>query len=146
FPCQGRPCGCASAADCWQGDCCCFTLAEKVAWADAHGVEPPAHARERAAACCSHGSCCSEPTPGCRACAARARSAPAVIPTLFAARCGGGRAQVGLLGIEPGLVPAPPAVVPGPPTAAAPRVFLDRFTSVNHAPAIPPPRSSRPDC
>lgn len=41
FPCRGHRCGCASPAACWAGDCCCFTLAEKIAWAEARGVEPP---------------------------------------------------------------------------------------------------------
>ena len=31
YPCQFRPCGCASSDLCWKGDCCCFTLEEKLA-------------------------------------------------------------------------------------------------------------------
>lgn len=45
YPCQKRPCGCFSAEQCWAGDCCCFTLEEKLAWAEANGVEPPEHVR-----------------------------------------------------------------------------------------------------
>jgi hypothetical protein len=45
FPCQNRPCGCATSEQCWKGDCCCFTLEEKLVWADEHGVEPPEHVR-----------------------------------------------------------------------------------------------------
>ncbi len=40
FPCQNRPCGCASADQCWK-QCCCFTNAEKLVWAKANGVTPP---------------------------------------------------------------------------------------------------------
>ncbi len=40
FPCQNRPCGCASAEQCWK-QCCCFTNAEKVVWARENGVTPP---------------------------------------------------------------------------------------------------------
>lgn len=40
FPCQNRPCGCASAEQCWK-QCCCFTNAEKLVWAKANGVTPP---------------------------------------------------------------------------------------------------------
>ncbi len=40
FPCQHRVCGCRSADQCWKS-CCCFTNAQKVAWAEAHRVEPP---------------------------------------------------------------------------------------------------------
>jgi len=45
YPCQFRPCGCASSDLCWKGDCCCFTLEEKLEWADVNGIEPPAHVR-----------------------------------------------------------------------------------------------------
>ncbi|MFQ3651974.1 MAG: hypothetical protein SNJ75_16755 [Gemmataceae bacterium] len=48
FPCQFRPCGCLTAEECWAGDCCCFTLQEKIAWADARGVAVPAAARAKA--------------------------------------------------------------------------------------------------
>jgi len=41
YPCQSRPCGCLSSQQCWAGDCCCFTLEEKVSWAKEHGVNPP---------------------------------------------------------------------------------------------------------
>lgn len=41
FPCQSHACGCRSAEACW-ADCCCFTLEEKLAWARANGVTPPA--------------------------------------------------------------------------------------------------------
>ena len=40
FPCQNRPCGCASAEQCWK-QCCCFTNVEKVAWAKKNGVKLP---------------------------------------------------------------------------------------------------------
>jgi hypothetical protein len=40
FPCQSRACGCRSAAQC-QKKCCCFSRAEKVAWARRQG---PHHA------------------------------------------------------------------------------------------------------
>lgn len=40
FPCQHHGCGCVSAEACWNG-CCCFTPAERRAWARKHGVIPP---------------------------------------------------------------------------------------------------------
>ena len=43
FPCQDHACGCATAEQCWAGDCCCFTLEEKVAWAAVNDVTPPEH-------------------------------------------------------------------------------------------------------
>lgn len=40
FPCQNRPCGCENAQQCWDA-CCCFSDAEKLAWAQANHVTPP---------------------------------------------------------------------------------------------------------
>lgn len=40
FPCMHSGCGCNSAERCWSS-CCCHTLAERLAWARAHGVRPP---------------------------------------------------------------------------------------------------------
>jgi len=41
FPCQGHSCGCHNAVECWR-HCCCYSPEEKLAWAKAHGVNPPA--------------------------------------------------------------------------------------------------------
>lgn len=43
FPCQDHACGCQSAEECWR-HCCCFSPEERWAWAEQHGVEPPAYA------------------------------------------------------------------------------------------------------
>jgi len=43
FPCQNHACGCTSAEQCWR-HCCCYTAEEKLAWARANRVEPPAYA------------------------------------------------------------------------------------------------------
>jgi len=40
YPCMDRPCGCASAEQCWKS-CCCFTNQEKVVWAAKHAVQLP---------------------------------------------------------------------------------------------------------
>ncbi|QDT89916.1 hypothetical protein [Gimesia algae] len=47
FPCQHRPCGCASAEQCWK-QCCCFTNAEKIVWARDNGIIPPDYVVEAA--------------------------------------------------------------------------------------------------
>jgi hypothetical protein len=39
FPCMDKPCGCATAEQCFT-KCCCHTLAERLAWAKARGLEP----------------------------------------------------------------------------------------------------------
>lgn len=41
FPCQHHRCGCTSAEQCWKR-CCCFSHQQKMAWARAQGVTPPA--------------------------------------------------------------------------------------------------------
>ncbi len=48
FPCEARPCGCDSAAKCWE-KCCCHTDEQKIAWAEKNGVEPPSFLVERVA-------------------------------------------------------------------------------------------------
>ena len=39
-PCSGHRCGCGSAEQCWKS-CCCFSTAEKLAWARRNGITPP---------------------------------------------------------------------------------------------------------
>lgn len=75
FPCQNSPCGCLTAAQCWD-KCCCNSDREKLAWAEANGVAAPAFLIERVdraqaadglpgrlATCCQavpkQSSCCS---------------------------------------------------------------------------------------
>jgi len=41
YPCQDHACGCNSAAQCWD-NCCCFSPAERLAWAQEHNVAIPA--------------------------------------------------------------------------------------------------------
>ena len=45
FPCQDRACGCRNAEECWRR-CCCFSAAERQAWARSHGVTPPPDAEK----------------------------------------------------------------------------------------------------
>ncbi|HUG67663.1 MAG TPA: hypothetical protein VMM76_07920 [Pirellulaceae bacterium] len=65
FPCQGGSCGCASAVQCWQS-CCCTSVAERLAWADANAVNPPAFFLDLLAASTENqlankpGNCCSD--------------------------------------------------------------------------------------
>lgn len=65
FICQGHACGCSSAEQCWR-DCCCYTPAERLAWATAHNVKLPAEvqsalvaAAHRPAACDDDHDCCA---------------------------------------------------------------------------------------
>jgi hypothetical protein len=146
FPCQANPCGCSTSEECWAGDCCCFTLEEKVAWADAHGVEPPAHARAAVAArkvkpkpaCCAERSCCS-PTS-----AAPAPAKPVVkwASAALVRKCRG-EAPADSLKLQVSVPPACPSEVRAPrPACGRVTAFAANpfFTFVR--PPIPPPRVS----
>lgn len=63
FPCMHKACGCRTAADCWNS-CCCNTNAQKLAWAQQRGIQPPQHViagakREHQSAVAASRSCCS---------------------------------------------------------------------------------------
>ena len=71
FPCMDKPCGCATAEQCF-ANCCCHTPAERLAWAKAHSVEPAVLvALERRIAA---DAAPTEPAGGC--CAAKAKRKP----------------------------------------------------------------------
>lgn len=49
FPCQQHRCGCQTASQCWLS-CCCFSKADRIAWANQYGAEEhslPAGVEER---------------------------------------------------------------------------------------------------
>jgi hypothetical protein len=73
FPCMDKPCGCATAEQCFSS-CCCNTPAELLAWAEAHRLDPATLTALQkratdplptpdAASCCSSGdeapACCA---------------------------------------------------------------------------------------
>jgi hypothetical protein len=70
FPCMDRPCGCATAEQCFTS-CCCNTPAETLAWATAHRVEPAVLAALKrrvagdrpAVVNATKSSCCSSKAP-----------------------------------------------------------------------------------
>jgi hypothetical protein len=80
FPCEGCACGCVSARHCWTS-CCCHSLDERLAWAEANGIAIPreialvayrhleSKAREaNLPACCRHEgaqphACCAHDAP-----------------------------------------------------------------------------------
>lgn len=75
FPCQNRPCGCRSAEQCWK-NCCCFTNAQKLAWARTHGVKPPAFV---IAAAATEKSAKVRVAGGCEKCRQAAKSLPVAV-------------------------------------------------------------------
>lgn len=47
YPCENCPCGCGTAQRCWT-KCCCYTPAQRLAWARREGVRPPEFALDAA--------------------------------------------------------------------------------------------------
>jgi hypothetical protein len=164
FPCQNRPCGCLSSEECWAGDCCCFTLEEKLVWADANGVEPPDHVRplvasrkarpsapppkERAACCCdADHEGLEAPTSACPTGDQRAkepthdRASARWVVGLFAQKCRSD-GPAGLFQAEPALPPDP---ISDPIPSIPARTLIDRpcrAASASHRPPTPPPRQA----
>lgn len=67
FPCAHRSCGCRSAQKCWES-CCCFSHAEKVAWARKHGVQIPGESSPQTAeSLVRHAAPASQAAPACHA-------------------------------------------------------------------------------
>ncbi len=156
YPCQSSPCGCLTAEACWQGDCCCLTLEQKLVWAEANGIEPPAHVRplvesrktrpapRKKKPCCAEperpeaSSCCSDPAePGG---AKKPAGGVRWVAGVFAQKCRGGGAG-GVVQTDPAVAPDSTPVAPDRPERPrhpAPR--SDRATPTRHAPPTPPPR------
>ncbi len=145
FPCQGHRCACQSADACWS-HCCCFTLRERLAWAKAHHVAPPAdevagqqddHDHSSSATCCQkHDIDHDRPSAACGHLSDRTSS-----PGVRALKCHG----ISTLWVTSG------AVVPVelPPSWAFDWVVVGRVSAarldlptVVFDPAVPPPRDS----
>jgi len=86
FPCMDKPCGCATAEQCFTS-CCCNTPAETLAWATVHRVEPAVLAAlERRVASGSQvvakatkPSCCSSKAPAAEESCCTVRQPAAVV-------------------------------------------------------------------
>ena len=116
FPCQDRPCGCMSAAQC-ERSCCCFTPAEKAGWADARRAEsePRGWSAPRLR---------DQPNKCCRADGKPAREpdGPTWAAGLFVRHCQGNGPFV-LASLAPCLplgAPAAPLDPPAPPGGSSP--------------------------
>jgi hypothetical protein len=98
FPCMDKPCGCATAEQCFTS-CCCHTPAESLAWARAHDVDAAVLASlerrlgaslPQSASCCSSAkapSCCAEPEPAENAAVASCCAAEATPAAPTSAGC-----------------------------------------------------------
>jgi len=165
YPCENRGCGCVSAEDCWKGDCCWFTLEEKLAWADERGIEPPEHVRpmvkarkNRSASCTTKSDCCAKETEhsasaaDCPECRRNNKSAGDrdCKSTLLALGIGPMVAKCHGLGAAPG-VAFPPATVPdcgcwaiNPPHCIG-TILVTSLNAISSefSPPTPPPKPER---
>jgi hypothetical protein len=132
FPCMFDACGCRSAEQCWRS-CCCHIARERLAWAKAHQVRPPAvvvAAAKREARLQS---------PGGRACCQSAGE-NAALSLVAALRCRGAHEYVA--GV--------PICLPPPPVAWRPMLSFVEHAHVAslptpswvESPPAPPPRSA----
>ncbi|MFO0938964.1 MAG: hypothetical protein U0798_20870 [Gemmataceae bacterium] len=148
FPCMNNPCGCQTYEECWAGDCCCSTLAEKLAWARENHIIPPESATRLALLSCDQND------PECQNCAAKSSNKTCCEKTehkadnqrfkmvigLFAQKCKG-QTAAGL-----GLLPV--SVQPPQPFAIVLETLSSgRISLLNHLPTArvvppdaPPPR------
>ena len=103
YPCANRLCGCATYDECWAGDCCCFTLQEKIDWAMNHRENVPEHVPSlvhscEGETCCSkeHHATCEEHDAGC--CHAEKQTGKSKwVIGLFAQKCKGVKLGYGML-------------------------------------------------
>jgi hypothetical protein len=159
FPCMDKPCGCATAEQCFK-NCCCHTPAERLAWAKTHSVEPAvlvalerlvaadAAPTEPAGSCCvakatKKPACCSASVDDEKESASPGSSPPPRLRTVTLQAmlaCGGILTQWLAVG---GSLP-PPRV-----EFAVQSPFVEvcicgdhAADSISAAPALPPPRAA----
>jgi hypothetical protein len=149
FPCMNCSCGCRTAEQCWR-HCCCYTMTEKVAWAKAHGVTPPAFVVEAAAREAASAADADDHKPCCPDCHKKAAAAPEPPPRddgqtdriilLKVLECQG-HGPFGLLAASPALIPPPVAfVATGPRILGYAAHWAPALVSAFADVPVPPPR------
>ena len=156
FPCQNMGCGCQNARQCW-ADCCCHSDQQKIEWAKANNVKPPAWfvaqlsdagtESESCGSCCCSSQCCSAKpaaTPVAKCCCSEAATREPPAPdsqTVFLSikqqrHCGG--QHDGYLHLD--LI----AIAETPPQFSWPKSnswfpsSLGRCADISTAPPVPP--------
>lgn len=148
FPCMDKPCGCATAEQCFS-NCCCNTPAELLAWAKANRVDPTVIValKRRAATpapettCCSaKASCCESSAPEPNEPEEAAVSVHTVVLRAMLA-CGGIVAEWLAVGAA---LPPPPVMACDSAAAPIASLIISDESSLSEriAPEGPPPRST----
>ena len=152
FPCQNHACGCASATQCWD-NCCCYTPAQRLAWADRHGVTIPAEARRAliaaAASPAAHSACClagGDDHVGCDAsghqctqCAAHDESTVTWVLGIHARKCRGLSTEWVASGATMPVEIGPLWQFDWRPVGRV-AIASDPLDSLSDSPGVPPPR------
>lgn len=147
YPCQDCPCPCADAESCWRR-CCCMSDEQKLAWAQRHGVTPPAFFLAQAAAKSrpadpaaptSPKCCCSCGKKPARARVAPRDARPGVVLLSAQYRCLGAG---GCIAVLPPALPCPPSVpwIPEELLVCWVASYDARGDSLRFEPPEPPPR------
>jgi len=151
FPCQNRPCGCRSAEQCWK-KCCCFTNAQKLAWAEKNRVTVPkfvikqaeeeqaskvATASQRSNPSCCHGSVKKKCSSG--TCSDNSQQKSNIVIGIFVQQCQGNGLYWNSLPWT--ILPIPQDVTFSETLVTSafesPALLLD---SIFYQPPVPPPR------
>ncbi|MBI2477738.1 MAG: hypothetical protein HYV60_03545 [Planctomycetia bacterium] len=149
FPCQGGHCGCSTAAQCWQS-CCCTSVSERLAWAKANDVTPPAFLSNRLAdskarpkpakpiMCCSHATIQSGDAESC----ATEREGEPLVHFVSMSELNGCRGLSKYIAIFGAAIckPLPDALAFDFTPSLWLRTLDDSFESPLPAPPTPPPR------
>src|SRR5262249_26842575 len=131
--------------ECWAGDCCCFTLEQKLDWAEAHGIEPPPHVRpmveaRKARQAEAKPCCCEESAP----CCADEEPVPAAASARWGSGVSAGRGSAAgprAREEKPSVPPAPAAPVSAPMFVGYVPLIAAFVTQIVSVPEAPPPRS-----
>jgi hypothetical protein len=160
FPCMSHSCGCMNLEEFWES-CCCYTNAEKVAWAEANNVWAPDFVREAArrektktkkSCCCDKkgDTCCKQAAahdscPKCKTAKVNEhKSSPVQWVLGFAAKRCGGHGQFGISQAAPSIPASAPLVLSLNP------VFIEMLFPRDEdamfcqtLPVVPPPRTGQ---
>jgi hypothetical protein len=148
FPCMDKPCGCATAEQCFS-NCCCNTPAELMAWAKANRVDPAVIValKRRAAAPAPETTCCSAKASCCESSAPEPREpeeSPVSVHTVVLRAmlaCGGIVTEWLVVGAA---LPPPPVIACDRAAAPIASLILTDESSLSErsAPEGPPPRAT----
>jgi hypothetical protein len=158
FPCENCRCGCLSAEQCWR-NCCCHSVAQRLAWAEQEGVTPPDYVLAQEIVP-SRMSCCQADKSGNETCCDKGAEQPstcvrysgavqsktsneqqheAIGWRVLACR---GQGLGGLTSVPPSLLQITDLIDAAAPTSWMEPLPNQAIFGVEHCPPVPPPKFS----